>query len=251
MSEAVIPAAAAAPRTRTPTDWKTDAMQSRIRGRYRAERRFRLLGLLAVLLSAGFLAFLLVTMLGNGLRGFTQTEVQLDIDFPRSTLIVDPATLQGFGADAALATADVEGAMRTAAERKYGDAAAGLFSDAAWIRVRDRIKEEPGILNRTETFWLPASDALDVAAKSEGDAAAEALHRQLDEAGVVRTGFNRSFLTGSDATDPTVVGIWGAFKGSLLTMLVTLALAFPIGVLSAVYLEEYAPRNRWTDLIEV
>ena len=53
------------------------------------------------------------------------------------------------------------------------------------------------------------------------------------------------------STDPTAVGIWGALKGSLLTMLVTLALAFPIGVLSAVYLEEYAPRNRWTDLIEV
>jgi phosphate transport system permease protein len=67
----------------------------------------------------------------------------------------------------------------------------------------------------------------------------------------VRTAFNCNFLTGSDATDPAAVGIWGAFKGSLLTMLVTLALAFPIGVLSAVYLEEYAPRNRWTDMIEV
>jgi phosphate transport system permease protein len=67
----------------------------------------------------------------------------------------------------------------------------------------------------------------------------------------VSTGVNWTFLGGSDATDPTVVGIWGAFKGSLLTMLITLMLAFPIGVLSAVYLEEYAPRNRWTDIIEV
>jgi phosphate transport system permease protein len=69
--------------------------------------------------------------------------------------------------------------------------------------------------------------------------------------GAIKTGFNSRFLSGADATDPTVAGIWGAFKGSLLTMLVTLALAFPIGVLSAVYLEEYAPRNRWTDIIEV
>ena len=65
----------------TPTDWDGQAMQPRIRRRYAAERRFRLLGLGAILLSAGFLAFLLVTMVGNGLRGFTQTEIRLDVDF--------------------------------------------------------------------------------------------------------------------------------------------------------------------------
>jgi phosphate transport system permease protein len=63
--------------------------------------------------------------------------------------------------------------------------------------------------------------------------------------------FNVPFLTRADSTDPTMVCIWGAFKGSLLTMFVTIVLAFPVGVLSALYLEEYAPRNRWTDLIEV
>jgi len=63
--------------------------------------------------------------------------------------------------------------------------------------------------------------------------------------------FNLNFLKASDSTDPVVVGIWGALKGSLLTMLVTFLIAFPVGVLSAIYLEEYAPRNRWTDLIEV
>jgi phosphate transport system permease protein len=73
----------------------------------------------------------------------------------------------------------------------------------------------------------------------------------LERRGAISRGFNIGFLTGSDATDPSAVGIWGAFKGSLLTMLVTIALAFPIGVLSALYLEEYAPRNRWTDIIEV
>src|SRR3546814_6251735 len=69
--------------------------------------------------------------------------------------------------------------------------------------------------------------------------------------GIVSTDFNTAFLTESDATDPTQVGIWGAFKGSVITMLVTLVLSFPVGVLAALYLEEYAPRNRWTDLIEV
>jgi phosphate transport system permease protein len=231
-----------------PTQWRSDAMQQRIRRRYAAERRFRMLGLGAVLLSAGFLAFLLITMLANGVRGFTQTEVRVDIDFARSALFIDPATLQGFGADAALASADIDGTVRKAAVAQYG---ADLLSEGAWLRVREAIKQDPQILTRTATLWLPASTDIDSAAKGDGTAQAEQAYRSLEQRDAVRTGFNLRFLTGSDATDPTVVGIWGAFKGSLLTMLVTLALAFPIGVLSAVYLEEYAPRNRWTDLIEV
>jgi len=236
---------------RAPTDWKTQAMQQRIRRRYAAERRFRWLGLGAILLSAAFLAFLLITMLGNGLRGFTQAEVRLDLDFARSALFIDPATLQGFGAEAALATADIEGAVRTAAVAQYGPAGAALLSETAWLRVRDAIREDPSVLNRTGNFWLPASSEIDLAAKSDAAPEVERLHAQLEARDAIRTGFNTNFLSAADATDPTAVGIWGAFKGSLLTMLVTLALAFPIGVLSAVYLEEYAPRNRWTDLIEV
>src|SRR4051794_10020167 len=64
-------------------------------------------------------------------------------------------------------------------------------------------------------------------------------------------GIDLKFLTGSDATDAAEAGIWGAAKGSLLTMAVTLGLSFPVGVLTALYLEEYAPKNRWTDVIEV
>jgi phosphate transport system permease protein len=236
---------------RAPTDWKTDAMQRRIRRRYSAERRFRLVGLGAVLLSAGFLAFLLVTMLGNGIKGFTQTEVRLDIDFEKSALFIDPAALRGPSADAALAAADLEGAVRAAASARYGAAAAGLLSESAWLRVREAVKEDPTLLSRSATLWLPAASPIDIAAKGEGAPEAERIYAQLRGRNAVQTGFNWNFLTGSDATDPAAVGIWGAFKGSLLTMLVTLALAFPVGVLSAVYLEEYAPRNGWTDMIEV
>jgi phosphate transport system permease protein len=236
---------------RPPTDWATSEMQQRIRRRYAAERRFRLLGLSAVLLSAAFLAFLLITMLANGLRGFTRAEVRLDMNFPRSALIIDPTTLKGFGAEAALAGTDIEGAVRTAATAQYGPTGPSLLSESAWLRIRDAIREDPSVLSRTQAFWVPASAPVDIAAKGDAPPEAERLHENLERRDSVRTAFNTRFLTGADATDPTAVGIWGAFKGSLLTMLVTLALAFPIGVLSAVYLEEYAPRNRWTDLIEV
>jgi phosphate transport system permease protein len=235
----------------TPTDWSSREMQTRIRRRYAAERRFKYLGLLAVLISVGFLAFLLVTMLSNGVRGFTQTEVRLDIDFPRSSLFLDPAALRGFGADQALAGADFERAVIEAATAQYGPGGPALLSDGARLRLRDAVRENPDILRGRATLWLPASTEIDSAAKGHGSAEAEQAHARLVERDGARTGINWSFLTGADSTDPTLVGIWGAFKGSLLTMIVTLIIAFPIGVLSALYLEEYAPRNRWTDMIEV
>jgi phosphate transport system permease protein len=64
-------------------------------------------------------------------------------------------------------------------------------------------------------------------------------------------GLDWAFLSGSDSTEPATAGVWGAVKGSLLTMVVTIGLALPMGVLAAVYLEEFAPRNRWTDIVEV
>src|SRR3546814_19787020 len=84
-----------------PTQWNGEAMQRRIRRRYAAERRFRLVGLAAILLSAAFLAFLLVTMVANGARGFPRTEVRLDMDFAGCNLFPDPAALAGPGADSA------------------------------------------------------------------------------------------------------------------------------------------------------
>ncbi|MGE5721820.1 MAG: phosphate ABC transporter permease PstA, partial [Sphingomonadales bacterium] len=100
-------------------------------------------------------------------------------------------------------------------------------------------------------FALPASDDLASAFGGDGQADLQPLARRLAAEGKLADRFDPGFLTRSDATDPQQVGIWGALKGSMLTMLVTLVLAFPIGVFAALYLEEYAKRNRWTDLIEV
>jgi phosphate transport system permease protein len=209
--------------------------------RYAAERRFRRIGLAAIAVSLGFLAFLLGTMALNGAGGFMETRVRVAIDFPRSDLFLDPAALPGPDAEAALAGADIEGAVAAAAGAQYGPTGADLISEAAWLRVRDAIAEDPSLLGRKTEFELPAASGLE--SRPE--------YGRLKALGALERGFNWRFLTASDATDPAAVGIWGAFKGSLLTMLVTLGLAFPVGVLSALYLEEYAPRNRWTALIEV
>ena len=254
MSEILVPGlpmSAAEPAERAPTDWRTDSMQTRIRRRYAAERRFRILGIAAVVLSAGFLAVLLVSMVYNGASGFVQTRIALPMDFPRAGLTLDPVRLEGRGADLALAGAGLENATAAAAVAAFGKDGATLLSDGAWIVVREAVKREPAMLRGRTTIWVPAADAIDTAAKRDGTPAAEAIVARLKARGAVSQGFNMPFLTSSDSSDSTRAGIWGAFKGSLLTMLVTLLLAFPIGVLSALYLEEYAPRNRLTDLIEV
>lgn len=244
----------------TPTEWKSTTMQRRIRARYRAEKRFKFYGLFAILLSAGFLAFLLVTMLANGARGFTQTEIAVPVNFAASDLFLDPSSLEGEGAAQALAAADFESVVDQAAREAYGENGDALVSPAAWIRVRDAVGDNPQLLNGEETFWLQASTALDFGARGEvAGRQAQLPERQamieryerLEAADQVRRSLSWTFLSSADSSAPTQVGIWGALKGSLLTMIVTLAIAFPVGVLAAVYLEEYAPRNRWTDLIEV
>ena len=241
----------AAPEPRRPTDWKTDAMSKRIRRRYAAERRFRFVGLAAVVLSVSFLAFLLITMLANGARGFTRTEIALPIDFAAMALPVTPQQLGAKGADLALAAAHLDEKVANAATAAFGPGGPELLSDKAWVTVREALKDDPALLGRRVALAVPAASDIDEAAKGDGSAEAEATVERLRRGGALTSGFNTTFLTSADSTDPTVVGIWGALKGSLLTMLVTLGLAFPVGVLAALYLEEYAPRNRWTDLIEV
>ena len=166
-------------------------------------------------------------------------------------LDISAARARGPAADLALAGAGLEGEVDAAATAAFGPGGADIISDGAWLAVRDAVEADPSLLTRRFTMALPAASAIDVAAKHDGTPQAEAIVAHLSAAGLLTQGVDLTFFTSADSTDPTRVGIWGAFKGSLLTMIVTLALAFPIGVFSALYLEEYAPRNRWTDLIEV
>jgi len=237
---------------RTPTDWTSPVMRKRIARRYAQERRFRLMGLGAVALSAGFLLFLLVSMVSGGLSGFIRTEIKLPIDFPHSPLLIDPAILKSANAEQALANANLPAVTSAAAKAAFGaQGGDAILSDSAWVAVKDALIEDPGLLQRQAIIAVPAASDIDLAAKRDGSPAAEQVVAQLKGKRALATRLNFGFLTASDGTDPTQVGIWGALKGSLLTMAVTLLLSFPVGVLSAIYLEEYAPRNRWTDLIEV
>lgn len=241
----------AAQAERRPTDWTSPAMQKRIRRRYAAERRFRALGAGAVILSAAFLGFLLLTMVVQGWRGFTVTELALPIDLHADGLKIERNQLATPAADLALASAGLEDVVDNAATRAFGADGSTYLAPSAWLAVRSAVKRDPSLLERRATVYVPAATGFDRALAGDGDPAMEAGVARLTRQGAIHRGFNWSFLRESDSTDPVAVGVWGALKGSLLTMAITFLIAFPVGVLSAIYLEEYAPKNRWTDLIEV
>ena len=234
-----------------PSRWTGKSMHQRTRRRYSAERRFQALGFIAVAVSVLFLAFLLYSMAEKGLSGFMHYEAAVPIDFVKSDLFLDPATLQKRDAEQAVLSTDLEGAISKSAAAAYGPGAANMFGDSA-IRILAReIVARPAMVSGTATVWLPVASNIDLAAKDKGDPVSEQIVARLKSRNALRSAFNSNFFEASDATDPSAVGVWGALKGSFLTIVVTMLLAFPIGVLAAIYLEEFAPRNRWTDVIEV
>ncbi|PKP90649.1 MAG: phosphate ABC transporter, permease protein PstA [Alphaproteobacteria bacterium HGW-Alphaproteobacteria-14] len=230
---------------------RTPIFEKRLAKRYRDERNFRLLGLAAVGFSVAVLVFLLGNMLMNGIGGFQRAELAVAIDFPESGISGDAVSLTAPSATQTLEMQGLPDVVAFYAEQQLGPDAAAELSSEGWRDLAAALAADPTLIERSATFQLAASSALAAGMRGEGPPAMQALAAQLVSEGKLARNWDWGFLTRSDATSPQAVGIWGALKGTMLTMLVTLVLAFPIGVLSALYLEEYAPRNRWTDLIEV
>lgn len=224
---------------------------ARLKKRYAAERRFRALGFLAILFSVVVLAFLLFTMTSNAVGGFKRTEMRFSIDLTQGPLTIDSDRLASPDAVRALEQAGLPDVVSAAAEAQLGPVAAAEIGHGAWREVAQRIISDPSRLRAKFEVSIPASDDLAAAMRGDGKPELRELAHELSAKGALIRTFDPGFLSRSDATGPQDVGIWGALKGSILTMAVTLALAFPVGVLSAIYLEEYAPKNRWTEIIEV
>ena len=245
---------------RLPTDWESPAMRSRIAARYRAERNFRRLGAAALVIAASFLAFLLFTIVRDGWSGFLRSEARVEVTFTPVTLGLDPAAVAGPQGKALLARADYLALMNEAA-LTLGPAS-GTLSDAAWLELRERLVADPALLGQTVPVWVPVRSTIDLLAKGKFDLAAPAdsrgvsdrevaAWRSLEREGRLRTNFNMAFLRNADSTEPELAGIGGAALGSLLTLVITIGVAFPLGVFSAVWLEEFAPKGRLADIIEL
>lgn len=257
------------PGQRQPTDWSSPAMKQRIARRYSAERRFRFYGIAALTMAIAFLTFLLFTIISAGASGFLATKIKLDIHFDPVVLGIDAAMLNGADRDFALSSADYASAIAkglakalpNASEEQASDVSA-LISQGAIVPLRHMLAKDSSLLGKTVPVWLLAGTRVDLLEKGQFNRDLPQAMRgvsddvvgwvdTLKRQGRIKTTFNTMFLTGSDSQNPELAAIWGAAKGTLLTLFVTLILCFPIGILSAIYLEEFAPKNAFTDFIEV
>jgi phosphate transport system permease protein len=244
----------------------------RTRRRNAAEARFRAYGQVALAIALGFLAVLLVTIVARGAPAFSQSFVTLPVTLPEGRLdpsgTRDPVALRGvttFRYAPLLAEAMTRLVAADGIETGLtGKDMAGLLSASAAAVVRDAVLADPGLIGQTVEFRLLAASRVDGYLKGRVTRASAAQDmnispEQLDlvdalkAAGRLGRSFNLSFVTGADASEsrPEAAGFGVAMLGSFYMMLVVLILGLPIGVATAIYLEEFAPRNRWTDLIEV
>ncbi|MGH6961364.1 MAG: DUF3333 domain-containing protein, partial [Dongiaceae bacterium] len=244
---------------------RPDLSEARIRRRYAAERRFRLYGALAIGTAVVFLAVLLFSIVSKGYSAFYATYVGFDVTFDPA--VIDP---QGTKDPAVIGNADFNKLARDNLQAKFPDATsrqdrralADLVSSDTQFILRNMVLADPSLIGRTVRVWVPASDDADMLNKGfiPRDVA-EAERRISDKqigwfdalaaAGQVETRFNTTFFSNADSREPEQAGVWGAVVGTILTMFVTLTLCLPLGVATALYLEEFAAKNKWTDLIEV
>ncbi|MCG6953383.1 MAG: phosphate ABC transporter permease PstA [Betaproteobacteria bacterium] len=242
-----------------------DIVMAGMARRRAAERRFRLYGRIAIGVGLFFLVVLFGSIVSNGYSAFWQTELRLDVKLDASQ--IDP---QGGRDPAILGRADYGGIIKHRLREMFPEvhgrrdriALYGLVSNGAAFELRARVLANPSLIGQTVSLWVPADDDVDMLMKGKIKRAGPEKDRrlkdnqlrwidQLKADGRLEKRFNVNFFTRGDSRDPELAGIWGAAVGSFYTLIVTLLLSFPLGVAAAVYLEEFAPRNRWTDLIEV
>ena len=242
-----------------------ERISARIKKRNRAERRFRLYGQGAVMLAIAFLVIMFVSIFSNGYSAFYQTTVRIDVNVDTAALGVDAGS-DGkalYSADyQALIKKTLRGMFPAAKNRNDKRALYNLISTGAAFDLRDRVVADPSLLGKTVSLNVPASDDVDMAMKgyipTDGPQSERrfkdnqlAWIEELKAQNRIKTEFNSRFFTNADSREPELAGVLGAVMGSLYALLVCLGLSFPVGVLAAVYLEAFAPKNRFTDLIEI
>lgn len=233
--------------------------------RNRAERRFRNFGRAAVLLGLAFLVLMFVNIIVTGYSAFWQTHVRLPVFFDPQ--VIDP---QGTGDRETLGSADYGALVKASVRSLFPEVkgrrdrreVARLVSRGTVFQLRRMTLEDPSLAGARTEIWVPADDDYDMLHKGNVDRTRPEADRRLSDrqigwfdrlvaAGRVESRFNVTFFTAGDSREPELAGIRGAAMGSFFTLVVTLSLSFPLGVATAVYLEEFAPRNRLTGLIEV
>ena len=240
----------------------TDQVKQSLKKRYRKEKTFKLFGQLSILFGFIVVIILIGDITRKALPAFNQHWVKLDVEYSQDWLGVtstEPEVLLAANYRKALKRS-VYGMFPEVKKRKDKKRLFKLLSGDAEYSFRNNLIDNPALLGQKLTLWVMLDDDVDSYLKEDfasGEAGGRLNEKQavwlqtLDERGLIESRFNTGFFTNSDSREPEQAGVRGALAGTMLTMLVTLVLSFPLGVAAALYLEEFAPRNRWTDLVEI
>lgn len=236
-----------------------------LKKRHAKEARFQWYGRIAILISLSFLVFMFTAIMFRGAGAFQQTKIGLDIDFAQQ--LIDPA---GTGDADVIAGANYKPLITNSLTQTFPEVTTRndkrrlykLISSGSVFELGNMVTQTPALIGTTETVWLTATSEVDLFMKGKIDETiSEDLRRLKDQdivwietlkdKGVIKRKFNTALFTNGDSREPEMAGILGAALGSFFSLLVCFLISFPLGILTAVYLEEYAKKTRLTDFIEV
>jgi phosphate transport system permease protein len=227
--------------------------------RYAADRRLRASGIGAISFALGLLGVLILTLVLSGYSAFTQTFIR--VDFPILTEFVDPAD-PADGNFRRVMQAGVSELLPGAESPAQLRAITDIMTKNTQFFLRDAVVADPEVIGGTLTLEVPVSDPYDQLNKGLidretpedrrrlTDAQIEAFDALVDQDRITRQ-FNTGLFLNADSRFPEIAGLSGAIVGSFYALLVCFLISFPVGIAAAVYLEEFAPKNRLTDVIEV
>ena len=238
---------------------------SNLSKRHASEKRFRIYGIAAIGAAVLAMVVLIGTITVRAIPAFVTTEISMDVFFDPE--IIDPEKTgkreEWLQADYnAMVLQSLRKIFPRVRNRRDRRNLLRIMSSGGGDRLRNMVVSQPAIIGKTMTVAMPASDDIDMLMKGKisrdvPEDARRLSNKQLkwldalQAKGHVHTTFNTQFFTSGDSREPELAGIWASVVGSVLTLTITLLLSFPLGVSAAIYLEEFAPKNRWTDLIEV
>lgn len=233
--------------------------------RHAKERRFKIYGQSAIFIALAVLVFMFSAIIYRGMGAFQQTKIGLDIEFTEA--VIDPQGLREANTLARanykpLLTQSLAEIFPEVTQRREKASLYRLLSAGSAFELSKRVVDNPDYVGTQKTIWLTASSEVDLYMKGKIDVTGEEEFRRLkddelawiarlEERGLIKRKFNTAFFTNGDSREPEMSGILGAALGSFFSLLVCFLIAFPLGIATAVYLEEFAKKSRVTDIIEV
>ena len=233
--------------------------------RVNKEGLFKLYGLAAILFALSMLMFLLITIFYKGYSTFQETRIKLDIYFNEE--LIDPTSTRESktlnSADySKLISQSLFTFLNIDKNHPKSKDISSLISYNSFLTVRDHVLNNPDIIGKTKKFDLIASDDVDQMLKGNIDINVPEENRKITDFqieaieklklnGNILKVFNKTFFIKSDSREPEVSGILGAIVGSFYCLLVALFISVPLGVSAAIYLQEFAKKNKFTDFIEI